>query len=206
LQPDDHGGPPKDPRRLALLRADALVLLLDVQAGPAARSPPALLERCVARLQLLLEGAALLGLPVLSAELDPARLGPTLPALLAKLAAPPLPRLEFSAGASKPLARAVLQAGRQQVLLAGLGAEGAIFQTARDLALGGLFPFVLQDAVLSRTQEGSALGLQLCERAGAAITSVEAALCDLLGSAGAPEAQALFSLLEEGRFAVATGA
>jgi hypothetical protein len=144
---------------------------------------------------LLLEGAALLGLPVVASEQEPERLGPTLPALAAVLLRPPLAKAELSLGANKALARAVLQTGRRQVLLAGFEAHGAVFQTARDLALGGLFSFVAQDAVLSVRPEEAALGLRLAERAGATITSVEAALLDLLATGAAPEAPALFERL-----------
>jgi len=171
------------------------VLLIDAQQGLAARMDPAALAAVQARMLLLLEGAALLGLPVVASEQEPARLGPTLPALAAVLHRPPLAKTELSLGANKALARAVLQTGRRQVLLAGFEAHGAVFQTARDLALGGLFSFVAQDAVLSRRAEEVALGLRLCERAGATITSVETALLDLLATAGAPEAAALFERL-----------
>ena len=187
--------PKPDPRSLALDREDTLVLLIDAQEGLAARMEPAALAATLARIQTLLDGAALLGLPVVTSEQEPARLGPTLPALAALLPRPPLAKSELSLGANKALARAVLQTGRRQVLLAGFETHGAVFQTARDLALGGLFSFVAQDAVLSRRAEEVALGLRLAERAGATITSVETALLDLLATADAPEAAALFERL-----------
>ncbi len=46
---------------------------------------------------------------------------------------------------------------------------------------------VARDAVTSRTEENRELGLHKMEGAGAVVTSVEAALFELLGGSGAPE-------------------
>jgi nicotinamidase-related amidase len=66
-----------------------------------------------------------------------------------------------------------------------------VFQSARDLAEQQFQPFLLSDAVLSRTEEDRQAGLALCREVGAVVTTVESALFDLLGKAGTPEFKAV---------------
>ena len=200
LHQDPDDGPPRDlrrdPRALSLEREDTLLLVIDVQERLALAMEPAALSAMTAALGLLLRAAARLGLPIVATEQDRAALGPTLPLVAALLPAPPLPKLEYSAGNNREIARAVLQSGRRQVLLAGFEAHVCVFQTARDLVRGGLAAFVVEDAVLSRRERDQKLGLRLCERAGATVTGVEAAIYDLLGRAGTEEHRDLAQLLE----------
>jgi nicotinamidase-related amidase len=181
------GPPVLDPSWLTLDRDTSLLLLLDVQEGAMADLEALRRDPFVGSVQALLRAAVRLGLPVVVSELEPERRGPTLAALRDLLPVEPLPRLDYSVGSSQLVARSVARTGRRQILLAGYGAHAAIFQTARDLALGGFFPFVVADAALSRHPEDQARGIALCQRAGATITCVRAALLDLLGRAGTPE-------------------
>jgi len=95
----DHGGPGlPDPRTLALDRADALLLVIDVQerlAAPMQPEPRAAVERNIA---VLLQAAPKLGVEVVATEQYPTGLGPTVPALRALLAEAPLSKVEFSCG------------------------------------------------------------------------------------------------------------
>ena len=70
-------------------------------------------------------------------------------------------------------------------------AHVCVFQTVRDLVGRGVQPFLCVDAALSRTEEDRRVGVELCKEAGAVITTVEAALFDLLGKAGTPEFKAV---------------
>ena len=55
---------------------------------------------------------------------------------------------------------------------------------------------VAQDAVLSRSEANRGVGLRLCEKAGATLTSTETVLFDLLGVAGTPEFKELTALIK----------
>ena len=175
---------------------DSALLVIDVQerfvpAIPAvAESEP--VGRC---LKQLISAARLHAVPTVISEQYPKGLGRTLPALASLLTTPPLEKLEFSAGNNQALARAVLETGRRQVILVGMESHICVFQTARDLVRGGFATFVVEDAVLSRTERNRELGLRLCEKAGATRTGTEAALFDLLGQAGTPEFRALAPLV-----------
>src|SRR6266436_5043769 len=139
---------------LALNRADALLLVIDVQERLASAMPPGALAALEKNAAVLIRAAR---------------------------------RMEFSCGASKPIAREILRTGRKQAIVLGMEAHVCVFQTVRDLLRGGFSVFVAQDAVISRTEDNRNVGLRLCEKAGATVTSTETVLFDLLGVAGTQE-------------------
>src|SRR5438309_9262369 len=185
-----------DPRALALDRGDALLLLVDVQDKLARAMPKDGMARLTENASVLLKAAGRLGLPVVASEQYKKGLGDTLPELRELLAAAPVEKLEFSCGASKPVAREIVQTCRKQVIVAGMEAHVCVFQTVRDLLRGGFSVFVPQDAVISRTEDNRNVGLRLCEKAGATLTSTETVLFDLLGVAGTPEFTELTALIK----------
>jgi nicotinamidase-related amidase len=77
--------------------------------------------------------------------------------------------------------------GRDQALLCGIESHVCVSQTAHDLIDRGVEVHVARDAVSSRTEENRELGLHKMEASGAIVTSVEAALFELLGGSGAEE-------------------
>ena len=181
---------------LVLDRGNALLLVVDVQERLASAMPQDALARLEKNAAVLIRAAQRLDLPVVTTEQYPKGLGRTVPALRDLLEAPPLEKMEFSCGASKAIARHILDTGRKQVIVAGMESHVCVFQTVRDLLRGGFSVFLAEDAVISRTEANRAVGLHLCERAGAALTSTEAVLFDLLGVAGTPEFKELAPLIK----------
>ena len=184
-----------DPRTLALDRGDALLLLVDVQEKLARAMPEEGMARVTKNAGILLKAARRLGLPVVASEQYKKGLGDTLSELRELLALAPVEKMEFSCGASQPIAREILRTGRKQVIVLGMEAHVCVFQTVRDLLRGGFAVFVPEDAIVSRTEENRAIGLHLCEKAGATLTSTETVLFDLLGVAGTPEFKELAPLI-----------
>ncbi len=181
-----------------LHRSQALVLAIDLQERLAAAMDPATLPSLRRNAVMLLEGAKALGVPVLASEQYPRGLGPTLPDVAAALPVEtrPLEKLAFSCWA-EPTLRAALEAtGRRQAILCGIEAHVCVFQTARDLAAAGFQVFLPVDAVSSRTPGNATIGLDLARTAGAVLTSVEAVLFDLLGSAADPAFRAVSRLVK----------
>ena len=181
---------------LALDRADALLMVIDVQEKLAAAMPEAPLAELEKNAAVLIRAARRLEIPVIATEQYPKGLGPTVASLREILPQEPMSKMEFSCGASEPIARHVLGSGRKQVVVVGMEAHVCVFQTVRDLLRGGFSVFVAQDAVLSRSEANRAVGLRLCEKAGATLTSTETVLFDLLGVAGTPEFKELTALIK----------
>ena len=186
-----------DPRALSLSldRDNALLLVIDVQEKLARAMPPGAEARMEKNTAILIKAARRLGLPVVASEQYVRGLGTTVAPLRELLPSPPIEKLEFSCGASKSLAREIMKAGRKQVIVVGMEAHVCVFQTVRDLLRGDYAVFVPQDAIVSRTEENRQVGLRLCEKAGATLTSTETVLFDLLGTAGTPEFKELAPLI-----------
>lgn len=192
----EQGGEKTEASGLALDRDRALLLVIDVQEKLAAAMPAEARAQLEKNAAVLVQAARRLRLPVVATEQYPKGLGHTLPSLRQLLPEDPMHKLEFSCGANQEVARQILATGRRQAVVVGMEAHVCVFQTVRDLVRGGFSVFVAQDAVISRTEANRAVGLRLCEKAGATLTSTETVLFDLLGAAGTPEFKELAPLIK----------
>lgn len=177
-------------KRLRLEKDSAALLVIDVQERLCGGMESKACERTVQRTVAAITGARALGLPIVVTEQYPKGLGPTVAPIRQAVgeAFQPVEKVNFSCAFDEVLQRL---GSRKQILLAGMETHVCVFQTARDLAERGYVPYVCHDAVLSRTEGDLRVGLELCKEAGAVITTVEAALFDLLGRAGGPEFKAV---------------
>jgi nicotinamidase-related amidase len=175
-------------------RGRAALAVIDVQEG----FRPAVLDfdRVAGNVAVLVEGARILGLPVLVTEQYPKGLGATVPEVVRHLEGiEPLEKVCFSALDADGFP-AALGDDRDQVVLCGIEAHLCVNQTAEDLLATGREVHVVRDAVSSRTAENRELGIHKMERGGAVVTSVETALFELLRMAGTPEFKQVQALLK----------
>ena len=85
--------------------------------------------------------------------------------------------------------------GAEQALVCGIEAHVCVSQTVHDLLDDGIEVHVPADAVGSRHELDYQRGLERMERAGAVVSTVEAALFELLEHAGTPEFKAVQKLI-----------
>jgi nicotinamidase-related amidase len=85
--------------------------------------------------------------------------------------------------------------GREQAVVCGIETHVCVSQTVHDLLERGIEVHVPADAVGSRHALDYERGLERLERAGAVVTTVEAALFELLERAGTPEFKAVQKLI-----------
>ncbi|MHB1844954.1 MAG: isochorismatase family protein [Deltaproteobacteria bacterium] len=184
-----------DPLRFRLDRARAALLVCDVQERLALAMAPADLEAMVRNCVRLVEGAKLLGLPILWTEQYVKGLGPTVAALREAIGerATAVEKLDFSC--LVPKLTADLE-GRGQLVVCGMETHVCVFQTVRDLEERGIRAFVPGDAVLSRTRANWQVGLDLMRGMGATVTSTETVLFDLTKCAGTDEFRAISKLVK----------
>jgi nicotinamidase-related amidase len=176
----------------------SLVLVVDVQEKLAAAMPQASMDRLVASVLVLLESARLLGVPVLASEQYPKGLGPTVAPIADKLRAlgvEPAEKTAFDACGEPKIARELATRSPRSVVVAGMETHICVYQTARELVRRGSEVHVVADAVASRREENRALGLGLCERAGALVTPAETVVFDWLGRAGTDAFKAISKLV-----------
>jgi nicotinamidase-related amidase len=175
-----------------------LLLIVDVQERLAAAMPQAGLDRLIVNAGILLEAARVLGVPALASEQYPKGLGPTVAPIADKLRAlgvSPIDKLTFDAAAEPRIAHAIAERAPRAVVLVGLEAHVCVFQTARELSRLGKDVRVVADAVASRHESHRALGVALCERAGAVAMPTESVVFDWLGRAGTDDFRLVSKLM-----------
>jgi nicotinamidase-related amidase len=174
---------------------ETLLLIVDIQEK-LFRSIHAK-EDMLANAQRLVKGARALGIPIIWAEQNPKGLGPTVPELAALLTGvAPISKFSFSCGQSEACMLALRTSGRRNVLIAGIETHICVYQTAMDLTAAGFAVEVVADACSSRTPQNTHIGLEKCRASGAAITSVETALFELLRVAEGPVFKEILNIVK----------
>jgi nicotinamidase-related amidase len=173
-------------------RDRAVLIVVDVQEAFRKALPE--FDSIAGASAVLARGAGELGLPVIVTEQYPKGLGATVPEVADALppGTKPLAKVRFSAAEAEGFDLA----GRDQALVCGIETHVCVNQTVLDLLAEGIGVQVASDAVGSRTPDNRELGLERMERAGAAMTSVETALFELVGGSDAPEFKRVQALVK----------
>jgi nicotinamidase-related amidase len=170
-----------------LSRARSALIIVDVQEGFRSYSTFAGVAGACAK---LVAAARILGVPALVSEQYPKGLGHT----AAEVGLEDEPRIEKTVF-SAVRAEGFDLGGREQAIVCGIEAHVCVSQTVHDLLDRGVEVHVPADAVGSRHELDYERGLERMERAGAVVSTVEAALFELLERAGTPEFKAVQKLI-----------
>jgi nicotinamidase-related amidase len=138
-------------------------------------------EKLLRNVLKLVQGAAILGLPVVLTEQYPKGLGLTLPEIKALLPdIRPVEKVCFSCCDEESFCRSLEALERRQVLMAGIEAHICVYQTAMALARTGYQVQVVADAISSRDPDNKLASLSAMTAAGISVTTIEMALFELL--------------------------
>jgi nicotinamidase-related amidase len=170
-----------------LNRKRAALVVVDVQEG---FRPYESFAGVAAACGKLVQAARILDVPRIVSEQYPKGLGHTAP--------------EVGLEGERPIEKSVFSVARadgfdlgerDQALVCGIETHVCVSQTVHDLIDRGVEVYVPADAVGSRHEIDYERGLERLERAGAVVTTVEAALFELLERAGTPEFKAVQKLI-----------
>lgn len=154
-------------------------------------------EPLIKGLQIMVQGAKLLNIPILWAEQLPNKLGPTIEALTPLLTHEhPMAKSCFSCAANADFQRALEQCGRQQLMIIGIEAHICVMQSALSFLSQGLEVHIISDAVGARFPHNKAAALARCEKAGATLSTCEMALFELMRDAAHPQFKAVQGLIK----------
>ena len=182
---------------MLLSSATSSLLIIDMQERllPVMAGGQDALEHC----GILIAAAKGLGLPIAASEQYPKGLGHSVPPLKEKIGnAPVFAKTEFSGwrnGALKAHLIALHEAGRAQVIVAGIEAHVCVLQTAVDLAQAGFGVFAVADAMASRAPASVTLAQERMRQAGVEVVNTEMVVFELLGKAGTNEFRELSKLV-----------
>jgi nicotinamidase-related amidase len=174
--------------------ADTALLVIDVQD----KLVPKILDAdtVIRNTAFLIDGARLLGLPVLATEQYPKGLGATVPALAQRLPERPS-KVAFSSCAVPAVVEGLRRGGRPKVVLAGIETHVCVMQTGLDLLAADYRVYVPVDAVASRYAIDHDLGLRRLERAGAILTTSETCAFEWVGGADHPQFKKISALVQQ---------
>lgn len=174
----------------ALDRDTSALLVIDFQT----RLMPAIADgdAVVANGRRLIDGAGLLGVPVLFTEQNTDGLGPTVPELRSETAGL-FHKMTFDA-CRMPGFLDALPAGRG-VVVAGCETHVCVLQTVLGLLAAGRRVHLVRDAVGSRRPESKETAIRRLARNGAEIVTTEMVLFEWLGTAEDPRLRRVIDLV-----------
>jgi nicotinamidase-related amidase len=174
----------------------AVLVVVDLQE----KLVPAIANRdaVVASSLLLMRAAGALGVPIVLTTQYQKGLGPVLPEVAAAApGAAPLDKRSFGCFGDEGFVSHLRgQAGRDQLVVAGVETHICVCQTVLGAIDAGLEVHVASDAVGSRTAANREVGLARMERAGAVLSSAEMAVYELLGRSDGPAFKAILPYLK----------
>jgi nicotinamidase-related amidase len=153
-------------------------------------------QRVVWNCRRLIDGAKILGLPVVATEQYPRGLGNTVPELAERLGDIPS-KLMFSCRGCPEIFAQLQSEGIHRLLICGIEAHVCVQQTVLDLLAGGWRVYVAVDAVGSRFEVDYRTALDRMDASGATLSTTEAALFEWCEEAGTPQFKQISRLVRE---------
>lgn len=180
-----------------ILRDDVQALMIDVQEKLLPHIAD--YESITNKIAVLIQGLQTLGVPVMLNEQYKKSLGETvgeLYQLLDEKNRTSFEKKSFSVCDNPPSWRHIVQQNRRIVLLFGIEAHVCVLQTALDLLDNGIQPVIVADAIGSRNPYDKKQAIRRMRRAGAAVTTTEAILFELLRTADDPAFKTISNLVK----------
>ena len=183
---------PRSPELMST--ADTALLVVDVQEKLIRLIPEH--RRIIWNIGRLIDGAKILGVPVVATEQYPKGLGPTTAELAERLGDIPA-KLTFSCGGCPEVFENLQQQGIYKILIVGIEAHVCIQQTVFDLMLAGFGIYLAVDAIGARFGIDYRTALGRMDSAGATLSTTEAALFEWCQVAGTSQFKQISALVRQ---------
>ena len=172
------------------------LVIIDVQVKLAVAMPTTTMQQAAKNCGILAQAALILNVPTLLTEQYPMGLGETLPEIKQYLVnVKPITKTAFSA-CSEPKFNQRLSRDRSQLILTGMEAHVCVLQTSLALLQFTKQIFVVEDAIISRSEVNKNNALARMRDAGCVITNTESVIFEWLGNANHVQAKTLFNLIK----------
>ncbi|MDR1068863.1 MAG: isochorismatase family protein [Clostridiales Family XIII bacterium] len=180
---------------------EALLVVVDMQEKlVAAMDKPGML---VEHAEKLVKGFAALELPMLFTQQYTKGLGETVAPVKAATADENgsewfsyIEKLSYSVMGEPAFVEKLRASGRKQIVICGIEAHVCVLQSALDFLDEGYDVFLVANAVASRSRVDSGMAFRRVEEAGAVVTTIEAVLFELLGTAAHPKFKSISALVK----------
>lgn len=172
---------------------DSMFLIIDVQSNLAAAMKKDVVAMVEGNINIIINSARILNMPVLCTEQYRKGLGPTLPSIVKNLGEDfqPVEKLIFSACGEPRFQASCRSIGKKYILISGIEAHVCVLQTALDLMMQGYYVHIISDAVCSRYKNDWKSAMNFLHSAGSVISTTEIAVFQLLQKAGTDRFKAI---------------
>ena len=180
---------------MQFFKEDSILVVIDMQEKllPHMKQSELLLKNT----KILVEGANILGVPVVFTQQYTKGLGETVP----EIQSIPqkfefIEKTSFSCYKNADFESTLSKLGCKNVIIAGIEAHVCVLQTVLDLIENGYHPVVVRDCVSSRKDFDLQTAFDRMAREGVLFTSYEAILFEMLGNAKDPSFKAISTLVK----------
>lgn len=150
--------------------------------------------------KLMLEGLKILNVPVIATQQYTKGLGDTLPELKEFTGGKYIEKITFSSWREQSFRMAVRETKASQIMIFGVETHICVEQTVLDMLGAGLEVYLISDCVGSRFDTDKETAIRRMEKAGAIVTTSEAALFELTEQGGTDEFKAISRLVKSREF------
>ncbi len=178
-----------------LVKNDTGLIVVDVQGKLARLVHDS--KSMVANIAKLVQGAQVLGLPILWLEQNPDKLGPTVQEISELLAGQsPITKYTFDAGKEPDFVSAVHSTDVKTWLICGIEAHICVYQSASHLKNLGFEVELVGDCIASRSKTNKKLAIAKLTAKGIGITGLEMCLYELVGDCRSEEFKSILKLIK----------
>lgn len=167
-------------------RNKTALIIVDIQE----KFKPAIfeIERVIDNTKKVIEGARILGIPIIVTEQYPKGLGKTVNAIQASLGDfRPIEKLSFSCFGEKKFLDELEKLNVTDLIILGIEAHVCITKTILDAIARGYRVHLVTDAISSRSESNLKIAIERAKQVGAFLASSEMILFQLMDSAGTEE-------------------
>jgi len=160
----------------------SVLVVIDVQE----KLTPLMHERetLLKNIQILIQAAQGLDIPILWSEHVPEKIGATVESIRRLMPTQkPIVKRSFGCGGEESFTKALASLYRKQIIVAGIETHVCVYQTVAQLLGSSYKVQVVADAVSSRASSNKDVGLERIKSCGGVITSTETILFELLQTA-----------------------
>ena len=178
-----------------LARENTGLVVIDIQGKLASlvHDSDALIANCAK----LIQGAQVLGLPIVWLEQNPDKLGATVEPLKQLLeGSAPISKFTFNGGGEPEFVKAIRQANVDSWLICGIEAHICVYQTALALAQRDYDVHLVTDCISSRLEQNKQLSVRKLLNKGIDITCLEMCLYELVKDCRSDEFRSILKLIK----------
>ncbi len=176
---------------------NAVLVVIDIQERLVPAMPQEVYLRMRDTVRMLVSGANLLGVPVVTTEQYPQGIGHTVPELSDACKSIVVEKVSFGCCGEPTFMAALKELGRSQVIIAGMETHVCVYQTVLGLLEEGYHVHLVRDAICSRNKTDYSVGVANAGRAGAVVTTAETVLFQMLQKSTHAQFRAVSKLIKE---------